>query len=536
MGRTLDAATLRRWCSACVDALDYHCEEIDDLNVYPIPDGDTGTNLLLTLRGAADLLRRELPDGVGATASTMARGALLGARGNSGIIVSQILRGLAEALVSADPPPDGHAVADGLARAVALAYGAVAEPVEGTVLTVARAAAEAAKRVGSDELAAVVAAAAAGAAEALAETPSQLAVLAQAGVVDAGGRGLVVMLDALVGAVSGVPRVTGERPARSRPVRDTRALERAREAGSAEFGYEVQYLLAAESAAVQTLRSELADLGDSLVVVGSGDGLWKVHVHVNDVGAAVEAGVRAGRPEGITVTRFADQIEAERAAGWTGRAVVAVAPGEGLGDLFEAEQVHVVDGGPTSNPSTADVLAAIRDTGAAEVVLLPNHGNVTGVADAAAARAREGGQDVAVVPTRSPVQGLAAVAVADPARRFPDDVIAMAEAAAATRWAEVTVAVRDSMTSVGRCQAGDALGLADGDVVLIGASVGQLACDLVDRLLLAGGEMVTLVVGADAPHDLTEQLTRHLKRAHPTVEVVVYHGGQPHYPLLLGIE
>ncbi|MGI8694035.1 MAG: DAK2 domain-containing protein [Geodermatophilaceae bacterium] len=529
----LDAAALRRWCSACVDALDYYCEEIDGLNVYPIPDGDTGTNLLMTLRGSADLLRRELPSGTAQTAAVMARGALLGARGNSGVIVSQILRGLAEAFAVAPTPPGGDAVAEGLARAVVLAYDAVAEPVEGTVLTVARAAAEAAKGAGTDELSAVVSAAAAAAAEALALTPGQLPALARAGVVDAGGRGLVVLLDALVGVVTGSPAVLHP-PAR--PPKDTRALQRARESGSAEFGYEVQYLLSAESSAVQTMRAALAGLGDSLVVVGSGDGLWRVHVHVNDVGAAIEAGVRAGRPEGITVTRFDDQIEAERVDEWVGRAAVAVAPGEGLGDLFEAEGVHVVHGGASSNPSTAEVLTAIQQTGAAQVVVLPNHGNVTGVADAAAAQAREGGQDVAVVPTRSPVQGLAAVAVADPARRFADDVIAMAEAAAATRWAEVTIAVRDSMTSVGRCRAGDALGLADGDVVLIGESVGQVACDLVDRLLIAGGELATVIVGVDAPPGLAGELAAHLKRAHPTVEVVVYHGGQPHYPLLLGIE
>ncbi|MDQ3463190.1 MAG: DAK2 domain-containing protein, partial [Actinomycetota bacterium] len=167
MVTTLDAATLRRWCAAGVEALDYHREEIDALNVYPVPDGDTGTNLLLTLRGAADLLRRELPEGAGSTAAVMARGALLGARGNSGIIVSQILRGIAEGVSAAASAPDGQAFADGLARAVALAYGAVAEPVEGTVLTVARAAAEAAKRAGSDKLDVVVAAAAAGAADAL---------------------------------------------------------------------------------------------------------------------------------------------------------------------------------------------------------------------------------------------------------------------------------------------------------------------------------------------------------------------------------
>ncbi len=533
MVSTLDAAALRRWCSACVDALDEHRAEIDALNVYPVPDGDTGTNLLLTLRGAADLLRTQVPPGIVETAAVMARGALLGARGTSGVIVSQILRGLAEALAADGAAPAGRAVADGLDRAVRLAYEAVAEPVEGTVLTVARAAAEAAGRVGSDELSAVVTAAAAAAVDALARTPEQLPALAAAGVVDAGGRGLVVMLDALVGVVMGT---TAVRQVPTRPPGDTRALERARESGSPEFGYEVQFLVAAESAAVQAMRTALSGLGDSLVVVGSGDGLWRVHVHVNDVGAAIEAGVRAGRPQEITVTRFRDQIEVDRSTGWVGRAAVAVAPGEGLGDLFEAEGVHVVQGGAGRNPSTADVLAAIRRTGAAEVVVLPNHGNVTGVADAAAAQARDAGQDVAVVPTRSPVQGLAAVAVGDPGRRFADDVIAMAEAAAATRWAEVTVAVRDAMTSAGRCRAGDALGLADGDVVLIGDAVDQVARDLVDRLLLAGGEMATVIVGADAPADLAATVRRHLKQAHPTVDVVVYDGGQPHYPLLLGIE
>lgn len=540
MPETLDAATLTHWCLAAVDALDAHREEIDDLNVFPIPDGDTGTNLLLTMRGAADRISVHEPDSVAAAvAAAMSRGALLAARGNSGVILSQVLRGIAEAVAAAEPGPvgGGGVLADALSRAVELAYAAVAEPVEGTILTVVRAAADAAVQQAADkpvgDLSAVAAAAADAAAAALAETPRQLPVLARAGVVDAGGRGLVVLLDVLVAVLNGT---AAERATEHGPPRDTRALERAREAGSAEFSYEVQYLLAAGSDEVQALRTALAGLGDSLVVVGSGDGLWKVHVHVNDVGAAIEAGVRAGRPEDITVTRFSDQIEAARSTTWSGRAIVAVAPGEGLGDLFEAERVHVVDGGPGSNPSTAEVLDVIRRTGAAEVVLLPNHGNVTGVADAAASQARAAGQDVAVVPTRSPVQGLAAVAVADPGRRFADDVIAMAEAAAATRWAEVTVAVRDAMTMAGQCRAGDALGLADGDVVLIGESVGQLTCDLVDRLLLAGGEMVTVIVGANAEHGLSGALAAHLKRQHPTVEVVVYHGGQPHYPVLLGIE
>ena len=579
MLEALDASAVRRWSAAAVDLLTVHRQEIDDLNVYPVPDGDTGTNLVLTMTSAFDALRA---DGgaldAAAAIGLMARGAVLGARGNSGVIASQLLRGIAEALTSAAPRADGPALRAALAWAAELAWSAVAAPVEGTMLSVAKGAARAAAAVRSDTLAEVIRAAARGATEALADTPRQLPVLAQAGVVDAGGRGLVVLLDSLVGVVTGDAAAS---PGPRRAGRERRALEAARERGSPEFEYEVQYLLGANEEAVATLREELAGLGDSLVVVGTGEGQWNVHVHVNDIGAAIEAGVQAGRPNRITVTRFADQTDhrgdaadsarpglaAERgraaaAAGLAGTAtgggaarggtagggaggggaprsgvaVVAVAPGEGVADLFEAEGVVVVDGGPTRNPSTAEVLAAIEDSGAAAVVVLPNSAATTGVANAAAEEARAAGIEVAVVPTRSAVQGLAAVAVHDERRWFGDDIIAMAEAAAATRWAEVTVAVRDALTMAGPCHAGDVLGLADGDVVLIGRSVAEVAEELVDRLLATSGELVTVVVGADAEHGLGAAIERHVAATHPAVEVTVYHGRQPHYPLLLGVE
>jgi DAK2 domain fusion protein YloV len=538
----LDAAAVRRWCSAAIDGLITHQQEIDALNVFPVPDGDTGTNLVLTMSAAGEALRADRPTDAAAALASLARGAVLGARGNSGVIVSQLLRGVAAEVAGTDEPAAGRVLAAALGRAVGLAYEAVADPVEGTILSVVRAAADAARGADSDDLGTVVRAVRVAADEALAQTPRQLAVLAQAGVVDAGGRGLVVLLDALAAVVTGDLPAPAEPP---RPPRDRRLLESVREAGSAEFGYEVQYLLAAGVDAIGVLRAALAELGDSLVVVGTGDGLWNVHVHVNDVGAAIEAGVRAGRPQQITVTRFADQIADQiggsaagpaAAAERAGVAVVAVAPGEGVADLFEAEGVVVVDGGPTRNPSTAEVLAAIEGTGAAAVVLLPNSGAVTGVADAAATQARAAGIEVAVVPTRSPVQGLAAIAVHDPSRWFGTDVIAMAEAAAATRWAEVTVAVRDALTMAGPCRAGDVLALADGDVVLIGASVPDVARELVDRMLLLGGELMTVVLGADAGPDLGRLLERHVAATHPEVVVSVYDGRQPHYPLLLGVE
>jgi DAK2 domain fusion protein YloV len=534
--QVLDALAVRRWCAAGLDALTEARVEIDDLNVYPVPDGDTGINLQLTMQAVAEAVDAA-PAGMAPTAQAMAQGALMGARGNSGVILSQLLRGLAEVLAE-EEPASSECLQRGLIRAAELAYAAVASPVEGTVLTVAREAAASAAELGPADLAAVVKAAAAGATAALARTTEQLPQLKAAGVVDAGGRGLCVLLDALEQVVTGAARIA------SAPIllvpRDRSGLAAARESGSEAFGYEVQYLLRdAADDSVDLLKTTLADLGDSLVVVG-GDGMHNVHVHVNDVGAAIEAGVEAGTPFRITVTRFADQIAADTSRAATdkaaGRGVVAVAAGAGLGALFEEAGAVVVDGGPTANPSTAELLDAIARAGVSEVVLLPNDANSLGVAGAAAAAARDEGYTVAVIPTRSTVQGLAALAVCDVSRPFADDVAAMAEAAGSTRWAEVTTAVRESMTMAGVCRPGDILGLIEGDVVLIGVDVEGVSRQLLDRMLGSGGELVTVVTGKDAPRGLADRLSSYVEKTYAPAEAVSYDGGQPHYPVLLGVE
>jgi DAK2 domain fusion protein YloV len=539
----LDAPGIRRWADLGLAALGRHREEIDALNVFPVPDGDTGTNMYLTFEaasGALDEAGSSGADDPGASLSALARGALLGARGNSGIILSQIVRGFSEAFVGVEQAA-GHAVAGvaGVAhvtdlagafrRAADSAYASVADPREGTVLSVARAAADAVAGLGpGTSLASQVTAAADAAAEALERTPDQLEILRRAGVVDAGGRGLVVILDALVEAVTGVRRDPG--PSALPIPLDVHDLD------TGGGAYEVMFLLDADEAAGAALRTRLAELGDSVVVVG-GAGLWNVHVHCDDVGAAVEAGIEAGRPHRIRVTHLREEAAERRGADRSPtRGVVAVAHGPGTAGLLDASGATVVRGLPNVAPSTAEMLAGIERTGADEVVVLPSESDIRPVAEAAAEQARARGIRVAVLPTRSIVQTLAAVAVHDAGSPYDDDVVAMTQAAGATRYGGVSIASREAVTSAGRCQVGDVLGIVGGDIVEIGETIEEVAVAVLDRLLSTGGELVTLVRGDEADDEVAAAVSRRVRRRHHGVEVVVYDGGQPFWPLILGVE
>jgi dihydroxyacetone kinase-like predicted kinase len=445
----------------------------------------------------------------------------------------------------------GAGVRDAFARGAERAGAAVAEPMPGTMLSVLSAAAAAAAAEPSDELGDVVAAAAAGAAAALDETPRQLAVLASAGVVDAGGRGVVVLLDALVAVVSEQPAALAAAQ-RARTERmaapAVQSMYTAREAGSDQFAYEVMYLLdgvAGTGDPIGRLRDTLVGLGDCVSVVGDGAGLWTVHVHCNDIGSAIEVGVETGTPRQIRVARFADAPSAEASRFVKDRAVVVPVRSTELADLLISEGVAVVpieDGDGDDHHTAYRLLEAVTGTGAAHVSVLPGDASLIEVCDEAAIRAVAAGQDVVVVPCASPVQVLAAVAVHDPRRRAGDDVVAMAEAAAATRRGEVVVSAEAAITWIGACKAGDVLGFADGEVVLIESGppevdvLDRAACGVVERMLGMGGELVTALLGADAPDELATELTDYLRREHPETELVVYHGGQADAVLIVGVE
>jgi DAK2 domain fusion protein YloV len=568
----LTAVDARRWAVLTRAAFAARRAEIDALNVFPVPDGDTGTNLYLSLDAALDSVRTEhekagiLGEATLAQECTaLARSLLLTARGNSGVILSQLVRGFAEAITESGRDAAGaETIADGLERASRRAYASVTRPAEGTILTVARAAAAAGAAAVDRGLVAVAEDALDAATEALRATTAQLPALERAGVVDAGAAGYLLLLEALARVVHQDGTHVGERMEvfaddSMRRREDWSevggVVEPIGASGGAPTGqgdlvldgpaYEVMYLLRdSDEERVATLTATLDELGDSLLVVGGPD-LWNVHVHVDDVGAAVEAGIDAGRPYRVRVTHFdveggrlgpGERQDRARATPAATVAVVACAAGPGLAELFEEAGALVVLSGPGRRASAGQLLDAARAAHALDVLVLPNDGDTVMAAEAAASAAEQEGISLHVVRSKTAVQGLAALAVFDASASASRNAAQMAHAAAATRHGAVAVASKQALTSAGPCEPGDVLGAVAGDVVIVGSDLEAVAIEVVARLLSSGGEIVTVIGGADAPGGLAEALGERIGRGHRDVEVSVIDGGQPHYPLLLGVE
>jgi DAK2 domain fusion protein YloV len=455
---SLGPADLRRVVLRFRDALRDHQEELNRLNVYPVPDGDTGTNMALTLESVAHELATA--QGMREVCTAMSRGSLMGARGNSGVILSQILRGVAEVCSPLATLGPGD-LAKAMRRAADAAYEAVLRPVEGTILTVVRETAEAIEALPDGDLTALLAHAAAAADAAVARTPDLLPVLRDAGVVDAGGKGFTLLLAAFLEVVDGRPM---PEPALGLTPPSVEAHLRGDDV--AGLRYEVMYLLDAPDTSIGAFKDTWGALGDSIVVVG-GDGIWNCHVHTNEIGAAIEAGVEAGRPHQIRVTDLFEQVAHEHdwvaAGGAEGAvttavatvetAVVAVAVGNGVGRLLMSLGVQVVvAGGQSMNPSTAQILEAVEATSARSVIVLPNNKNIVPVAQQVDALTE---RRVEVVPTTTIVEALAALVAYDPDADLVANVATLTEAAARVRTGEVTRAVRDAATDFGPVKAGD---------------------------------------------------------------------------------
>jgi DAK2 domain fusion protein YloV len=503
---------------AALAALEASRQRIDDLNVYPVPDGDTGTNMTETARAVVAALERGEKDVV--------RASLMGARGNSGVILSQIVRGAVEALPEGEI--DSQALARVLRGASDAAYAAVRNPQEGTMLTVIRELAEKAEELAAagvpldEALARLVE----HGESALARTQEQLDVLRQAGVVDAGGAGIVEILRGIAAHVRGEPLPEGPSATGALPLEAVH-LE------PSKYRYCTSFFVEGDAVNPEDFEAKFSELGDSLLVVGA-PGAVKVHVHTDEPGRALAFATTAGEVEEIDIKNMHVQTtertqRLEREAGVTG--AVAVVSGDGNSRLFESLGAACVEGGESMNPSTADIAAAIESLPESGVIVLPNSKNVVMAAEQAAEAVDK---EVRVVPTHTLQAGLGALVAYDPQRPVDENAAAMKEAAAAVRSGGVARASRSASIGPVEVEQGQFLGLVEGEPVTAGPELAPVAREVVERLLQADAEVLTILLGEEAGD--TDALVDRIRVAHPELEVEVHEGSQPHYLLLFGAE
>jgi hypothetical protein len=521
----------RELVGAALAALEASRARIDDLNVYPVPDGDTGTNMTFTVRAARDALAASHAATRAEIAHEVTRSCLMGARGNSGVILSQLVRGAAESL-AADGPVDTPAAAAALRAAADAGYAAVREPQEGTILTVARELAERAESLDADlPLPDALAEIVAHGEVALAATREQLETLRAAGVVDAGGAGLLELVRGITAHVRGEPLPEA-------PILEASLPVEALHQELSRYRYCTSFYVEGENVDPGRLELELGDFGDSLLVVGA-PGAVKIHFHTDDPGRALSLGAAAGVLDEIDIKNMHAQtaeretrLTAAAEDGSAQTAVVAVCAGAGNERLFRSlGAAIVVEGGQTMNPATSELLAAVEAAPAPDVILLPNNKNVVLAAEQAAAAASK---PAVVVPTHSLQAGLAALVAFDPSGAAAENAEAMRDAAGAVRTGAVTRASRDATVDGLDVREGQFLGLVDGEAIAAAEEAEPAARDVLERLLTGEPDVLTVLVGDEAPD--VESLLAEVSSAHPQLEVDVHEGGQPHYPLLFGAE
>lgn len=543
----LDAQDFRQLILAGAGCLEANADAINALNVFPVPDGDTGINMLLTLRAATSA---EVPDAasatVGSMSSAIARGALLGARGNSGVIFSQFMKGLAGGLAECERA-DGAAFATALQAAADAGYQAVGNPVEGTMLSVMRAAAEAVHPPdGTTDAPDVLRAAYEAAERALAYTPEQLPVLKQAGVVDAGGQGVVAFLAGMVNLVSEeqiVLRITAPEGGLKSAAANV-SHEFLEHTEDEMYGYCTQFVVQGEGLDPDAVRERVMTMAMSTVVVGD-DRIVRVHAHAEDPGPLLSMGAALGALDQINIQNMDLQHQefmslhgygedAPEQTEATELAVIPVAPGDGIARVFlSLGAVATVSGGQTMNPSAADIIAAVQKTNAAFTIVLPNNKNIVLAAEQAAELS---GTPIAVVPSRNVAQGMAAMLAFNPDLDGEENAEAMRGALDSVRSGEVTTAVRSTTIDGVDVQEGQAIAILDGELAAAAASPNDALAAMLDAAELDDGALVTLFYGAGLAEETVEAAAEAIGARTGGIEVEVHEGGQPHYHYLVSIE
>ena len=511
-------------------------EEVNRLNVFPVPDGDTGTNMLLTLQSAVEDIKDSNATEVSRIARLASHGSLMGARGNSGVILSQIFRGFARAV-------EGRAMLQPVELAAAFeeaanaAYRAVNRPTEGTILTVAREAGRAAAAAAADPHASatsVIAAAAAGARSAVLKTPSQLQILRDAGVVDAGGFGLQIILEGMLKTIEEEDDLTPVIP-------KTQAAQVSMDLPEGGWGYCTEFLIEGEGLDVEGIRSHIESMGNSVLVVGEPE-LVKVHVHTDDPTRVIGVAGGYGKLLKLNVGDMSSQhrriLEGEAMATskprTNGVGMVAVVAGRGLVEIFRALGVDaIVEGGQTLNPSTQDMLTAVDSVPYEHVILLPNNGNVILAAKEIAGLTKK---KVHLIETHSVPQGIAAVVSFSPERGLEENLRAMRGEAARVQTIEVTHAVRDTRSNGLRVKKGDVIGLVNDKLEFTGANYAEVVQKALGKLGPDSYELVTVYRGEDASDEELAKLESSIRSSYPALEVEVQQGGQLHYPFILSVE
>ncbi len=553
--RRIDGQDVRALFHAAYAWLERHYEIVNRMNVFPVPDGDTGTNMLLTVKRAWEEIANETSDHVGHIVGRIAHGALMGARGNSGVILSQILRGMAHALESTERM-SSQDLAHSLTEGSRMAYRGVSKPVEGTILTVVRETAEAAEAAArlEDDLRFLFEHTLQAAQQALANTPNLLPVLKQAGVVDSGGMGFCYIWEGMTRALRGEVIARGEAEVATGDADLSEMPD--------EWGYDVQFLIYTEDADEEQVRRHLEALGGESIVVGKVGDVIKVHVHGSDPGPFLSYGASLGHLDDIVVENMtlqtlrrkgkapdaAPTLEAQAQAAPTtppsalltseepaGRvAVVAVSPGPGFDEILRSLGVQeIVSGGQTMNPSTADILAAVDRVEQDEVIILPNNKNILMAAQQAAEMSKK---RVRVVPSRTLPQGIAALLSFDPEADVDQNYEAMSEALGNVTTGSVTVAVNDAHFDHIEVKTGDIIGLVEGELVVKGDSVEEVVLGVLEHMDARDMEIITLYYGQDVSEEEANALAERVREAYPDQEVEVIYGGQPHYPYIISAE